>query len=257
MTKKGMFDLTGKKVLVTGGGSGIGRAYCEAMAEFGADVACCDILEDRAGETVDIIIKHGHSAVSLAEDVFQPEGVDRILQETVEKLGGLDIVFANAGVGEGARSRIHQKRIEDWDRIMNANLRSVFLLMRSAFPIMLEQKSGVFISTASVGGFWPVTIPMSVGYAVAKSGVIMLTKSAARQYADDGIRVNAICPGWTSTNLHSPEAKERINDIVQERVPMKRVGQPSDLKGLAVWLASDASSFVTGQAFVADGGEIA
>jgi len=257
MAEQGMFDLSGKKALITGGGSGIGRAYCEAMAEFGADVVVCDIIEERALETVDIINKYGHKAIAKTADIFQPDEVDRVVKETADEFGSIDIVFANAGVGEGARSRIHEKRIEDWDRVMNANLRSVFLLMRAVFPVMMEQKSGNFISTASVGGFWPVTIPFSVGYATSKAGVIMLTKAAARQYAKDGIRVNAICPGWTSTNLHNEEAKKIIRKTAKDKVPMGRVSQPSEIKGLAVWLASDSSSYVTGQTFVSDGGEIA
>lgn len=254
MTEKSIFDLSGKTALITGGGSGIGRAYCEGMAEFGADVVCCDIIEETARETVETISRFGHKAIAIKADIFQPEEIDRVVRETVKELGSIDIVFANAGVGEGARSRIHEKRIEDWDRVMNANLRSVFLLMRAVFPLMMEKKRGNFIATASMGGLWPVTIPLSVSYATAKAGVIMLTKAAARQYAEDGIRVNAICPGWISTNLHGEEAKERISQMVKERVPMKRIGQPSELKGLAVWLASDASSYVTGQTFVSDGG---
>ena len=252
-----IFDLSGKTALVTGGGSGIGRAYCEGMAEFGADVACCDIIEERAQETVELIRRFGHRAIAIKADVSKEDEVERMVNQTEEALGSIDIAFANAGIGEVSRALIHEKKIEDWDRVMAVNLRSVFLLMRAVFPLMIEKKAGNFITTASVSGLWPVTIPLGVGYAPAKAGVIMLTKIAARQYADYGIRVNAICPGWHRTSIHSAARRKTLEQDVLTRVPMKRIGLPEELKGLAVWLASDASSFVTGQAFVQDGGEIA
>jgi NAD(P)-dependent dehydrogenase (short-subunit alcohol dehydrogenase family) len=252
-----IFDLTGKVALVTGGGSGIGRAYCEGLAEFGADVACCDIKEETAQETVKLIKKFGHRAIAIGADVSKQDEIESMVNRTVKELGSVDIVFANAGIGEISRVRIHEKPVADFDRVMDVNLRGVFLLMRVVFPLMMEKKDGKFITTASVGGLWPVTIPMSTAYAVAKTGAVMLTKIAARQYADFGIRVNAICPGFHRTGLHSPERRKQIDELLQTHVPMKRIGQPSEIRGLAVWLASDASSFVTGQTFVEDGGETA
>ena len=252
-----IFDLSGKTALITGGGSGIGRAYCEGMAEFGADIACCDIIEERAQETVALISRFGHRAITLKADVSKEDEVEHMVNQAVKALGSIDIAFANAGIGEGGRFMIHEKPIEDWDRIMAVNLRSVFLLMRAVFPLMIKQKAGNFITTASVSGLWPVTVPFAVGYAPAKAGVIMLTKIAARQYAEYGIRVNTICPGWHRTSIHSAERRKTMDEDVLTRVPMKRVGLPEELKGLAVWLASDASSYVTGQSFVEDGGEIA
>jgi NAD(P)-dependent dehydrogenase (short-subunit alcohol dehydrogenase family) len=255
--KDSIFDLSGKVALITGGGSGIGRAYCEGMAEFGADVACAGRTESKLEETVKLISRFGHRALAIKADVSKPDEVHHMVNQTVQTLGSIDIVFANAGIGEGGPARIHERPIEDWDRIMAVNLRSVYLLMREVFPLMIKQKSGNFISTASVGGFWPVTIPLAAGYATAKAGVIMLTKVAARQYAEYGIRVNAICPGWHRTSLITEEQRQRVEPLVLSRVPMKRFGLPEEIKGLAVWLASDASSFVTGHAFIQDGGEIA
>jgi NAD(P)-dependent dehydrogenase (short-subunit alcohol dehydrogenase family) len=257
MADKSIFDLTGKAALVTGGGAGIGRGYCQGLAEFGAKVACCDIIGERADETVESIGKYGNKAIALTGDISKQDDIERVVKATVDELGSIDIVFANAGITETYRIPIHEKPVEDWDHVMEVNLRSVFLLMRVVFPLMMERKGGSFISTSSVAGLWPVTTPMGSAYATSKAGVIMLTKVAARQYADYEIRVNAICPGWHRTMLHSEERKREIDKIIQARVPMKRIGMPEDMKGLAVWLASDASSYVTGQVFVSDGGEIA
>jgi NAD(P)-dependent dehydrogenase (short-subunit alcohol dehydrogenase family) len=257
MVDKSIFDLTGKAALVTGGGAGIGRGYCQGLAEFGAKVACCDIIGERADETVESIGKYGNKAVALTGDISKQDDIERVVKATVDELGSIDIVFANAGITETYRIPIHEKPIEDWDHVMEVNLRSVFLLMRVVFPLMMERKGGSFISTSSVGGLWPVTTPMGSAYATSKAGVIMLTKVAARQYAERGIRANVICPGWHRTMLHSEERRQVIEEIIQARVPMKRIGMPEDMKGLAVWLASDASSYVTGQVFVSDGGEIA
>jgi NAD(P)-dependent dehydrogenase (short-subunit alcohol dehydrogenase family) len=257
MAGKSIFDLTGKTALVTGGGAGIGRGYCDGLAEFGAKVACCDIIGERAEETLELIRRYGNKSIAITADVSKQEDIEHAVTQTVKELGSVDIVFANAGITEAYRVLIHEKPVEDWDRVMGVNLRSVFLLMRVVFPLMMAKGAGSFISTSSVGGLWPVTTPMGSAYATSKTGVIMLTKVAARQYAGYGIRANVICPGWHRTMLHSEERRRVIDGFIQARVPMKRIGMPEDMKGLAVWLASDASSYVTGQIFVSDGGEIA
>jgi NAD(P)-dependent dehydrogenase (short-subunit alcohol dehydrogenase family) len=256
--EKGIFDLSGKVALITGGGSGIGRAYCEGVAEFGADVACCDIIEARAQDTVEMIKRFGHRAIALKADVSKIDEIENMVNQTVRKLGSLNIVFANAGINEKTIGiKIHEKPVDDWDYTMNVNLRSVFLLMQAVFPHMMVKKSGSFITTASIGGLWPVLIPEAAVYATSKAGVIMLTKVAARQYAEYGIRVNAICPGYHRTNLHAEGTREQIEAGILARIPIKGIAMPGEIKGLAVWLASDASSFVTGQIFIEDGGEMA
>ena len=258
MAEKGIFDLSGKVALITGGGSGLGRAYCEGMAEFGADVACCDIIEVRAQETVELIKKFGHRAIAIKADVSKPDEIEYIVNKTIKKLGYLNIVFANAGINEKTIGlKIHEKPVEDWDHTMNVNLRGVFLLMQAVFPHMMAKKAGSFITTASIGGLWPVLIPEAAAYATSKAGVVMLTKVAARQYAENGIRVNVICPGYHRTNLHAEGTREQIEAGILARAPIKRIAMPGEIKGLAVWLASDASTFVTGQIFIEDGGEMA
>jgi NAD(P)-dependent dehydrogenase (short-subunit alcohol dehydrogenase family) len=261
MAKKDIFNLSGKVALITGGGSGIGRAYCEAMAEFGADVACSDIDGQTAQETVRLISKFGHRAIAIKADASKQNEIEYMVNRTVEELGKLDIVFCNAGIGIPF-NRIHEAPVEDWDRLMALNLRGVFLLMRAALRYMVKQKRGCIINTASIAGLYAGGEGKSLTnlaiYGAAKAGVILLTRHAAVEYGKDGIRVNAIAPGYHRTSIGdtSPEARKELEDMNTRTTPLRRIGMPEDLKGLAVWLASDASSYVTGQTIVQDGGLI-
>ena len=269
MADKGIFDLSGKVALVTAGGWGIGRVYCEVMAEFGADVVCNDIVEETAQETIGLISKFGHKAIVIKADASKEDEIESMVKGTVEQLGTIDIVFANAGILERSAVKIHEKPVEDWDRVYALQPRGTFLLMRAVFPIMMKNKRGSFITTASIGGLTPTScggfFELLSAYNSAKAAVIMLTKMAARQYGEYRIRVNSICPGYqhkseppmSLTGL-SEEARSSIEEkIIIPFTPLRRVGLPEELKGLAIWLASDASSFVTGQTFVQDGGMIA
>ena len=257
MAEKSIFDLSGKVALITGGGSGIGQAYCEAMAEFGADVACSDIVEQRAQETVRLIDKFGHRAIAIKADASRQDEIEYMVNRTVKELGKLDIVFCNAGITIPYK-RIHEVPVEDWDRLMVLNLRGVFLLMQAALRVMVKQKSGCIISTASIAGLGTGhKIANLATYSAAKAGVIALTRNAAVEYGKDGIRVNAIAPGHHRTSLISPEIRDEREELIVRNTPLGRVGMPEDLKGLAVWLASDASSYVTGQIIVQDGGMMA
>jgi NAD(P)-dependent dehydrogenase (short-subunit alcohol dehydrogenase family) len=261
MAERGIFDLSGKVALVTGGGSGIGRAYCQAMAEFGADVACSDIVEQAAQETVRLIGKYGHRAIAIKADASKQDEINHMVIRTVEELGTIDIVFANAGIGDQSLVKLHEESVEDWDRVMALQPRGTFLLMKAVFPIMMKKKSGSFISTASIGGLTTTAaggfFQLLTAYCSAKGAVVMLTKIAAKQYGEYGIRVNAICPGVQLTSMVTEEMKPLVESIIVPLTPLGRLGKPEELKGLAIWLASDASSFVTGQTFVQDGGMIA
>ena len=260
MSEKTMFDLSGKVALVTGGGSGIGRAYCEAMAEYGADVACNDIDSRSAEETVKIIKKFGHKAIVIKADASVQNDIEVMVDHTVSELGRLDILFCNAGIGIPC-GRIHETPVEVWDRTMELNLRGVFLLMKAALKYMVKQKSGCIINTASVAGIWVggegKNFTEITPYGVSKSGVAMLTKYAASEYGKDGIRVNAIAPGFHSTNMLRslpPEIVKEKEDLMIKNTALRRIAIPEEIKGLAVWLASDASSYVTGQIITQDGG---
>jgi NAD(P)-dependent dehydrogenase (short-subunit alcohol dehydrogenase family) len=268
MTQKSIWDLSGNVALVTGGGSGIGRALCEAMAEFGADVACCDINNEGAQETAQLIRKFGHRTLVIKADLSRPEDVEDTINRAVTDLGSIDILFNNAGVVP-PEGKIHETGIEVWDRVMAIDLRGVFLCMRAALPVMIRQKRGSVINISSINGLQTnrasgALLPMA-SYNAAKAGVIALTRQAALEYAGYGIRVNSIAPGTIGgTNIGrerrealSPEMEKKLLETRLGHTLLGRTGKPDDLKGVAVYLASEASSFVTGQTFVIDGGQLA
>jgi len=258
MVEKGMFDLSGRVALVTAGGHGLGRAYCEAMVEFGADVACSDIRMDLARETVELIRKFGHRAIAIEADVSRGDQIERMVKQTVSELGTIDILFCNAGI-VNTLVKLHEQSIEDWNQVIAVNLTGTFLCMRTVLPIMLKKKRGSIISTASVAGVMCGITPDSAPYGATKAGIIMLTRHAAVAYAKDGVRINAIAPGFHATQsvMGPPELVEDLTNLFVKSIPMGRPAAPSEIKGLAVYLASDASSYVTGQVFITDGGLIA
>ena len=259
MIKKNIFNLSGKVALVTGGGHGLGRAYCEAMSEFGADVAIDDINGELAQETSNLVKRFGHRTIVVQSDVSKPDEVQDMVNQTVAKLGAIDIFFYTPGVATPP-VRLHELAIEDWDRSMAINLRGVFLCMRAVFPIMLKNKKGSIILTSSVAGLvagseeWG--FKNAAPYGAAKAAIICLTRHVAVAYAKDGIRINAIAPGGHETwPIGAPhELIKQVNERMSKFIPMGRMGQPSEIKGLAIFLASDASSYITGQTFIEDGG---
>lgn len=264
MVGKSIFDLSGKVALITGGGSGLGRIFCEAMAEFGADVACCDINEKTAQGTVELISKFGHRTLVIKADVTLPSEAEYMVDKAVGELGKLDILFNNAGIST-APVKIHEMSVEEWDRVMAVNLRGVFLCMRAVLPVMIKQNKGCIInisSTAALIHNHPDQAPAFANYSASKAGVISLTRQAAMEYVRNGIRVNCIAPGFQrGTNIGSEwraklsdEKLKQSEERIASSIPMGRRGEPSELKGLAVYLASGASSYVTGQVFVIDGG---
>jgi NAD(P)-dependent dehydrogenase (short-subunit alcohol dehydrogenase family) len=257
-----LFDLHGRVAIVTGGGDGLGREFCEILAEFGADVVCPDLIKERSDETCDIIKKYGHRVLPLMTDVREPEQVRAMFKRVKDDFGKVDILVNNAGI-TSKNTMIHQMDIQDWLRVINTDLNGVFYCMREGLGIMFEQKKGVIVNISSVAalvGYEP-DILLTAHYTAAKSAVIGLTREAATEYGPYGIRVNAIAPGWHGgTKLGSlisqrtPEQKEAFEKKLVERTPMKRRGLPRELKGLMLYLCSDASSFVTGQTITHDGG---
>jgi 3-oxoacyl-[acyl-carrier protein] reductase len=258
----GLFDLTGRVALVTGGGSGIGRSICEGLAEFGAHVAVADINEKWANETAHSISTFGHETLAIKVDVTSSASVDGMVRATVSRFNTVDILVANAG-GLVGMAFIHETSEEVWDRIIALNFKSVFLCNKAVLPFMLKQKKGSIINTASVGAILPGDRDMMGSiYDAAKAGVIAFTRKAAGEYGKDGIRINAIAPGAIDgTNFASdrkavPPSKEVLDRLQQgiERTPLGRPGAPDELKGIVIYLASDAASYATGQVFVVDGG---
>jgi len=266
MEGKEVFDLSRKVAVVTGGGSGIGRRICEAMAECGADVACCDLDKDSAQGTVELISKFRRRSVVVEADVSQPDNVQYMVDKTISALGNIDILFNNAGIYP-AESKIHETAIEDWNRIIAVDLKGVFLCMRAVLPIMIKRRKGTIINISSINGLMTndrEVVPVA-SYNAAKAGVIALTRQAAVEYASDGIRVNCIAPGIIGgTNIVAgreqtwpQEKRDKLLEMRLSRIPMRRIGTPEELKGISVFLASEASSFITGQTFIIDGGQLA
>lgn len=257
--KTNIFDLSGKVALVTGGGHGFGREYCLAMAEFGAEIACADINKKLADETVEMIKRFGHRQIAIEADVSKQEHIEAMVNQTVAELGGIDIFFYTPGVAT-TPVRLHELTIEEWDRSMAINLRGVFVCMRAVLPIMLKNRRGSIILTSSVAGLvagseeWG--LKNAAPYGAAKAAIICLTRHAAVAYAKDGIRINAIAPGGHETwPIGAPhELVKQVHERMSKFIPMGRMGQPNEIKGLAIFLASDASSYITGQTFVQDGG---
>jgi NAD(P)-dependent dehydrogenase (short-subunit alcohol dehydrogenase family) len=261
MSQATMFDLFGRVALVTGGGSGIGRSMCEALAENGADVAVADLNEDSARETVEILSKYGHRALAIQADVSKATEVDHMVREVVAKFGRLDIACNNAGALVG-KYLIHETPEEVWDTIMAVNFKGVFLCTKAEVEVMLRQAKGSIINTSSVGALIPGDAEMMGSiYNSAKAGVICFSRMAAGEYGKDGIRVNAIAPGMIMGTAFAAERRKSAPPPPPEKVAatltkiaLRRPGKADDLKGIVVYLASDASSYATGQVFVVDGG---
>jgi NAD(P)-dependent dehydrogenase (short-subunit alcohol dehydrogenase family) len=270
MAEKNIFDLTGKVALITGASRGLGRAFAEAMAQFGADVACVGRDEAKLAETVEIISKYNHRAVAIKADVTQENEVKNMVDEAVNKLGKIDIFFNNAGIARPP-TRIHETPTEEWQVVIDTNLTGAFLALKHVLAHMVKNKSGSIINISSIAGL-RAEVP-EVGpaaYGASKAGIILLTNIAAMEYAKDGIRVNCIAPGMHKSELgqnnprpaNAPKPdpammQKFIDQYCQTEIPMGRMAEASELAGLAVLLASDASSYITGQVFAQDGGQSA
>jgi NAD(P)-dependent dehydrogenase (short-subunit alcohol dehydrogenase family) len=261
MMDKNMFDLSGRVAIVTGSGRGLGRAFCEGMAEFGADVVCVDWDGPQAQETAHLIKSFGRKSLAIKTDVSKAVQVDSMVKETVSKLGAIDILINNAGI-TAPGSQIIDTPLDVWEKVLAVDLTGVFLCMRAVLPFMLKQKRGSIINISSgsaLGANRPGIVPPC--YSAAKAGVISLTKAGAIEHGKNGIRVNCIAPGMFDTGLGSlpdPEAEKKRKALFQATIdrdiPMGRYAQPSEIKGMAVFLASDAASYVTGQVLIPDGG---
>ena len=247
-------SFAGKVAFVTGAGTGIGRAAALAYAREGANVVLADISEQGNQETARMIEAAGSQATAVRCNVAGAEEVKAALDKVVQTFGRLDFAFNNAGV-EQPLSPAADISEEEWERIINIDLRSVFLCMKHEIPLMLKQGAGVIVNTSSGAGV--KGIAGQAAYCAAKFGIVGLTKAAALDYAKSGIRINAVCPGIIETPMMgrfsggTPEGRERV--IALE--PVGRMGKPEEIAAAVVWLCSDAAAFVVGHALVIDGGQ--
>ena len=250
-------SLEGKAILVTGGGSGIGRATSLLLAKQGAKVMIADYVPEGAQKTVAMIREAGGTAVCLVADVSVTKQVEMVVAKTVETYGCINGAFNNAGIEGKMGTDTVTASEENFDRTIAINLKGVWLCMKYEIPQMLKQGGGAIVNTASVAGL--VGIEGAAAYNASKHGVIGLTKTAALEYAQKNIRVNCVCPGGIQTPMTARiiDSGQMNEDDVRAFEPVGRWGQPSEIGEGVVWLLSDASSFVTGHSMVIDGGWVA
>ena len=249
-----LFDLKGKVAIVTGASKGIGEAIARGMAEFGAKV----VVSSRKQESVDAVAagfkQDGLEATGIACHVGSEEQLQNLVDQTMEKYGRIDIIVNNAATNP-VYAPIAQVEGAIFDKIMGVNVKSPFAFSNMVYPIMKRQGGGSIVHISSVEGHKP-----SVGlglYSISKAALLMLTKSQAKEWGPDGIRVNAICPGLIQTKFSAALwQNEKILKTIEHHLPLRRMAQPDEMAGLALFLASDAASYCTGGVYEADGGHM-
>jgi NAD(P)-dependent dehydrogenase (short-subunit alcohol dehydrogenase family) len=256
--QSGLGALDRKRALITGGASGIGKATAVLFASEGAAVTIADLDAVGGKAVAQMLQSRGARAVFVQCDVTRADDCERAVEETVGQLGGLDILFNNAGIIR--RATVLETLEEEWDRVMAVNVKSIFLLSKFAIPIMVQAGGGVIINTAS--GWGLVGGRHAVAYCASKGAVVNMTRAMALDHGAQNIRVNCICPGDTDTPMLQHEAHqlqipgERFLEAAADR-PLGRVGRPEEIAQAVLYLASDAAAFVTGTALVVDGGGLA
>jgi NAD(P)-dependent dehydrogenase (short-subunit alcohol dehydrogenase family) len=247
-------SFAGKVAFVTGAANGIGRAAVQAFARGGADVVLADLSEEGIQETARLVEEAGGKALAVKCDVSRADDVRAALDKTTETFGRLDFAFNNAGVEQPVTPAADVTE-EEWDRLIDIDLRGVFLCMKYEIPLMLRQGGGAIVNTGS--GAAVKGIAGQAAYCAAKFGMIGLTKAAALDYANSNIRVNAVCPGYVDTPMMqrftggTPEGRQKVID----NVPAGRPATPEEIAAAVVWLCSDAAAYVVWHAMVIDGGQ--
>jgi NAD(P)-dependent dehydrogenase (short-subunit alcohol dehydrogenase family) len=249
---KELFDLTGKTAIVTGGSRGIGKEMAEGLAEAGASLMLCARRAEWLNETLEEFRAKGFNAIGKLADVSKAEDVRAVVDQTIAKFGRVDILINNAGISWGAMPE--EMALAEWQKVLDVNLTGCFLMAQAVGREMLKNESGSIINIASIAGISSsANGPFYAGYVASKAGLIGLTRELAASWGRKGIRVNAIAPGFFHSRL-----ADAVIDIyersIQENNAIPRVGKEGELKGAAVFLASDASSYITGQTIIVDGG---
>ncbi len=249
--------LDGKTALVTGGSSGIGRATALAFSQAGASVVIADVNIERGEQAVAAITSEGGDAFFIQADITTAKDVESMIKDAVERYGRVDCAFNNAGIEGVVGVPIHEALESDWDRVIDINLKGVWLCLQHEIRQMRRQGAGAIVNTASIAGLVGGTF--GAAYFASKHGVVGLSKAAAVENGVSNIRVNAVCPGVIKTEMadrlldNNPQRAE----LVAAQHPVGRLGTPEEVAEMVVWLCSDAASFVTGQAIAVDGGYVA
>lgn len=254
MAERASFDLTGKVALITGASRGIGLAIAEAYAAAGARVVLSSRKQDAVDEAAERIWSQGGAALAVAAHTGEPAAVEALIGRVVDHYGGLDILVNNAATNPHFGPFLTAEESQ-WDKILDVNVKGYFRLAQACVPLMRERGGGKIINMASVAGLEPQ--PMMGVYCVSKAAVIMMTQVLAAEVAADNIQVNAIAPGFVKTKFSAVLwASEQIHDTLVKSVPQGRMAEPEEITGIALYLASPASSFTTGATFVVDGGQL-
>jgi NAD(P)-dependent dehydrogenase (short-subunit alcohol dehydrogenase family) len=252
---KQLFDLTGRVAIITGGSIGLGRQMAEGLAEMGANIVLCARKKERCEQAAGELAKLGVQALALGCDVTNPDQIREVVGETISRFGRIDILINNAGTSWGAP--VEEMRLEHWNKVIETNLTGTFLFSQAVGNCMAAQRRGKIINIASVAGLRGAPPEFqAIGYHASKGGIIAFTKDLACKWGVHNVQVNAIAPGWFPTHM-SEVVIERNRDAFLKKIPLGRFGNDQDLKGAAVFLASDASNFVTGHVLVVDGGQTA
>ncbi len=251
---KELFNLSGKAAIVTGGAQGLGRSICEALASFGASVAVVDLKYEEASKAAEEICAAGHKAIAIACDVSRQEQADDAVQQAVDAFGKVDILVANAGIGD--RGKAEELTLRQWERVIDINLKGIWLFDQAVGRHMIERgEGGCIINMASVTAVVGIETG-NANYSAAKGGVAALTRTLAVEWGKYGIRVNSVAPAQVKTPLVCDliHKKPETEEYFRKRIPLGRLGDPIDIAGPVVFLASPAASWVTGHMLMADGG---
>ena len=255
----GRFD--GKVVVVTGAAGGIGRAAAARFGEEGAHVVAVDLQQSALDDTVALVEQVGGTALAVPADVSEAADFTRVAEQATARFGGVDCLFNNAGI-EGAIAPLLDYPEETFDRVLAVNVKGVWLGIKALAPLMRARGGGAIVNTASIAGL--IGSPTLVAYTASKHAVIGITKSAAKALAGDGIRVNAICPGYIETRMmeaieagNNPAAPDAVKQNLIASVPMQRYGRPEEVAAFVTFLCSADASYITGGAFTIDGGRLA
>src|ERR1700681_3607987 len=252
---KQLFELIGRVAIITGGSVGLGRQMAEGLAEMGANLVLCSRKKARCLEAAEELKRLGVQVLALGCDVKQPSSIQEVADATVKQFGRIDILINNTGTSWGAP--VEAMTLEQWNKVIETNLTGTFLFSQAVGKAMIAQRRGKIINIASVAGLRGSPPSFSaIGYSASKGGVIIFTKDLACKWGMHNIQVNAIAPGWFPTDM-SAQIIERSKEMLLAGMPLGGCGGPDDLKGAAVFLASDASNFVTGNILVVDGGQSA